>query len=122
MEGNVSSKIRQGLAKAVLVAIRREHLFMILMGGVVGSAVGFGAIVFRGMIGGISRMGWGTLTGLTSGDVLVMAMAAPFWVRILIPFAGGLVAGIIIWCWMYRAVISPDLQRRIRNGHASIKR
>jgi len=97
MRGDIYSKIRLGINKAVLSVIRREHFFMILMGGMVGTAVGFGAIGFRAMIEGVTRLGWGILSGLRNQEVLVMAMAAPLWGKILIPTAGGLVVGIIIW-------------------------
>jgi chloride channel protein, CIC family len=97
MRGDIYAKIRLGINKAVFSVIRREHLFMILMGGMVGTAVGFGTIGFRSMIEGVTRLGWGILSGLRDQEVLVMAMAAPLWGKILIPTAGGLIVGIIIW-------------------------
>jgi len=97
MRGRVSSKIRLGVSKAVLSVIRREHLFMVLMGGLVGTAVGLGALGFRGMIEAVIRLSWGLLTGLRDPGVLVMAQEAPFWGNILIPTAGGMLVGLIIW-------------------------
>jgi CIC family chloride channel protein len=98
MSGHISSKIRLGASRAVLSVIRREHLFMILMGGIVGTAVGFGAIGFRDLIKGVTWLSWGMLTGLRNQEeVLEMAQAAPFWGNILIPAAGGAIVGLIIW-------------------------
>jgi CIC family chloride channel protein len=97
MRGHLSLKIRLGISKAVLSVIRREHLLMILMGGVVGTAVGFGAIVFQGMIDVVARLSWGTLGGLRNQEILAMALVAPLWGKVLIPTAGGLIVGIIIW-------------------------
>ena len=50
MIDNLFLKIREGVNKTGVVLIRREHFFMILMGGIVGAAVGYGAIGFRGLI------------------------------------------------------------------------
>jgi CIC family chloride channel protein len=97
MIGHLSSKIRLGVSKAVVSVISREHLFMILMGGMVGTAIGFGAIGFQEMIEGVARLGWGVLTGLSNQSIWGMALAAPPWGTIMIPAAGGLIVGLIIW-------------------------
>ena len=89
-------KIRDGVSKTGIALIRREHFFMILMGGIVGVAVGYGAIGFRGLIIEASRLGWGIPTGVKGSAMLQMASAAPFWMKILIPATGGLVVGMIV--------------------------
>ena len=97
MGGYSGSKLAQGLSNTMIAVLRREHLFIIIMGGVVGTTVGFGAIAFRRIIAGVSQLSWGTFTGMRGQDLLAMAIAAPFWVRILIPTAGGLIVGLIIY-------------------------
>ena len=89
-------KIREGVNKSGITLIRREHFFMILMGAIVGGAVGYGAIGFRGLIGVVVQFGWGFLAQLEGRDLLEMALAVPFWVKVLIPTAGGLIVGFII--------------------------
>ena len=73
----------------------REHLFMIVMGAAVGIVGGYGAIGFRALIAAVSQVGWGTFTQMKGQELLTMAQAAPFWLKILIPAAGGLIVGII---------------------------
>ena len=70
---------------------------MIVIGGVVGAAVGYGAIVFQGLIAAVAKLGWGNFTHMEGRGQLVMALAAPLWVKILIPTAGGLIVGIIVF-------------------------
>ena len=89
-------KIRDGVSRTGITLMRREHFFMILMGAIVGGAVGCGAIGFRGLIGVVAQFGWGFLARLEGRDLLEMALAAPFWVKVLIPAAGGLIVGLII--------------------------
>lgn len=75
---------------------RPENLFMIIMGGIVGVAGGYGAIVFRYLIAFFTNLGWGTLTGLRGLDFLNIALMAPIWVKILVPAVGGLAVGILV--------------------------
>jgi CIC family chloride channel protein len=89
-------KMRDGVSKTGISLIPREHFFMILMGAIVGGAVGYGAIGFRGLIGVVAQSGWGLLAGLEGRDLFEMALAAPLWVKVLMPAAGGLIVGLII--------------------------
>jgi len=61
MGGYSGSKLAQGLSNTMIAVLRREHLFIIIMGGVVGTTVGFGAIAFRRIIAGVSQLSWGIL-------------------------------------------------------------
>jgi CIC family chloride channel protein len=96
MIDNLFLKIREGVNKTGVALIRREHFFMILMGGIVGAAVGSGAIGFRGLIDLVAQFGWGVLAQMEGSDLLTMAVSAPFWVKVLVPAGGGLIVGLII--------------------------
>ena len=97
MKGILFSKIRQGLKDTMIAFTHREHLLMIVMGGIVGVAGGYGAIGFRRLIAVTAQIGWGDVTRMEGKDLLVMALAAPIWAKILIPTMGGLLVGIIVF-------------------------
>ncbi len=97
MIDNLFLKIRQGLGRTWLAVTRNEQFFMILMGGIVGAAVGYGAIGFRGLIDLVAQFGWGVLARVEGSDLLRMAVSAPFWVKVLVPAGGGLIVGLIIF-------------------------
>jgi K+/H+ antiporter YhaU regulatory subunit KhtT/CBS domain-containing protein len=54
-----------------------EKIFLILMGGIVGAAVGYGAIGFRGLSDLVAQFGWGILARAEGSYLLTMAMSAP---------------------------------------------
>ncbi len=90
-------KIRKWWKRGTAAFTRREHLFMIVMGGIVGAIGGYGAVGFRKLIAAFAQLGWGSFTRMEGKDLLVMALAAPFWVKVLVPTAGGLIVGIIVY-------------------------
>jgi len=96
MEGNVSSKIRHALKKTARAFIRRDHIFMIVMGGIAGTVGGYGAIGFRKLIDAVIQLGWGKVAGMQGKDMLSMTLTAPMWIKVLIPALGGLLVGIIV--------------------------
>ncbi len=53
---NLFLKIRDGVNKAGVMPIRREHFFMILMGAIVGATTGCAAIGFRELIGAVAQL------------------------------------------------------------------
>jgi len=97
MKGTLFSKIQQGVKSAILAFTRREHLFMIVAGGIVGTVGGYGAIGFRKLITAVAQFGWGNVTGIEGKGMLLMVLAAPFWAKILIPAIGGLLVGTIVY-------------------------
>jgi CIC family chloride channel protein len=91
------SKIRAWWNRATAAMLHREHLLMIVMGAVVGTLAGYGAIGFRKLVTAVSQVGWGTVARMKGTDLLTMAQAVPFWAKIVIPAAGGLIVGIIVY-------------------------
>jgi len=57
MKGKFFSKIQYSVNKAILAFTRHEHLFMIVMGGIVGAVGGYGAIGFRKIIAIPTQLG-----------------------------------------------------------------
>jgi CIC family chloride channel protein len=90
-------KIIEWWTRVTAAFLRREQLLMIVLGGIVGVAGGYGAIVFRRLIAAVVQVGWGSFTRMKGQELLALAEATPFWVRILIPTAGGLIVGIIVY-------------------------
>lgn len=103
MEGNLFSKIRHALKKTTLAFMRREHIFMIVMGGIAGAVGGYGAIGFRKLIDAITQLGWGKVAGVQGKDMLSMTLTAPIWIKVLIPALGGLLVGIIVYFFAQEA-------------------
>ncbi len=68
-----------------------EHTFMIIAAVIIGLLGGYAAVGFRSMINFISETSFGG-----SGTVLERITASPWYMKLLVPFIGGLVVGPII--------------------------
>jgi CIC family chloride channel protein len=90
-------KMRDDVSKTGISLIRREHLFMILMGAIAGAVGGYGAVGFRKLIAMFAQLGWGSVSGMQGDDLLTMALAVPFWIKLAIPATGGLLVGLIVY-------------------------
>ncbi|MBW1715964.1 MAG: chloride channel protein [Deltaproteobacteria bacterium] len=103
MKAVLFSKIRQGMNKTIAAFSRREYFFMIVMGGIAGAVGGYGAVGFRKLIAIAAQLGWGNVTGIQGNDLLTMTLAAPPWLKIVIPSMGGLLVGIIVYFFAHEA-------------------
>jgi len=65
---------------------------MVLLAAVVGLAAGFGAVGFRHLIGFIQSLAYGG-----EGDLLTLVGSTPWYLRVVIPAAGGLVVGPLVY-------------------------
>jgi CIC family chloride channel protein len=90
------SRIKEWWTRVTVALTHREHLFMIVLGGIVGAIGGYGAVGFRKLIAVFTQLGWGGFTRMEGQGLLAMAQAAPFWVKIIIPAVGGFIVGIIV--------------------------
>ncbi len=69
-----------------------EHLFMIIIAIIIGIAAGFGAIGIRSLIKEISDIAFSG-----EGTLLERIIAAPWYVKVIVPAAGGLIVGPLIY-------------------------
>ena len=86
----------------LLVPIQRfrtnEHTTMAILAVVVGTAGGFGAVAFRFIINFIQSLSYGS-----SRELLDIIAATPWYLRLLIPTAGGLIIGPLVYFWAREA-------------------
>ena len=69
-----------------------EHTTMTLLAVFVGLLGGYGAVGFRYLIGFFQELAYGG-----GGDLLDLALATPWYLRLVVPAAGGLVVGPIVY-------------------------
>lgn len=69
-----------------------EHTTMTLLAVLVGLTGGYGAVGFRFLIDFFQTLSFGA-----GGELLTLALAAPWYLRLLIPAAGGLIVGPIVY-------------------------
>lgn len=71
---------------------RTQHFRLLLLAAVVGVVAGLGATAVQELISLIQWVFWGS-----RGDILRSAQGAPFWRILLMPAAGGLLVGPLVW-------------------------
>ncbi|HZD03296.1 MAG TPA: chloride channel protein, partial [Longimicrobiales bacterium] len=71
---------------------REQHLRLLLMAVMVGVVAGLGAVAVRELISLARWVFWGP-----GEDILEAAAGAPFWRIVLMPAAGGLLVGPLVW-------------------------
>ncbi len=69
-----------------------EHTFMVVVALIIGAFAGFGALLIRVMIKEISKFSYSG-----SGTFLANVIAAPWYIKVLVPALGGLIVGPLIY-------------------------
>lgn len=89
------ANIRSFLARFARTSIRefsaREYSFNLVLAAVIGLVGGYGAVVFRIAIAAVERLAFGT-----SRPGIEFILGLPWYLRFLIPVAGGLIVGPIV--------------------------
>jgi CIC family chloride channel protein len=69
-----------------------EHATMAVLAVVVGTIGGFGAIAFRLLIDLVQTLAYGA-----KGNLLELALASPWYVKLIVPSVGGLFVGPLVY-------------------------
>jgi len=69
-----------------------EHTTMMLLALLIGSLGGLGAVAFRALIEAVQRIGWGP-----GSYSLELVAEHPWWWIVLLPAAGGLIVGLLVY-------------------------
>jgi CIC family chloride channel protein len=88
----VNEKPFQRKASLFNHVISNEQGVMVLLATLVGLAGGFGAIAFRALIDLIQALAYGA-----KGNLLEIALSTPWYMKVWIPAAGGLVVGPLVY-------------------------
>ncbi len=75
-----------------------DYTFNVIVALIIGLLGGFGAVAFHYLIGGVQKLSWGSME-----PHLEHFMAVPIWAKILIPAAGGLVIGPLVYLFAREA-------------------
>ena len=74
-----------------------EHATMAVLAVVVGTIGGFGAIAFRLLIDLVQTFAYGA-----KGNLLELALALPWYIKLIVPTVGGLFVGPLVYFWPVR--------------------
>lgn len=91
MDTQASSK-KSTLQSTLSTLLSDEHVIMVVMGLFVGVLGGYGAVGFRYLINGIQTIAYGS-----PAELLDVVVTHPWFMRILIPAAGGLIVGPVVY-------------------------
>ncbi len=75
-----------------------DYTFNVIVALIIGLLGGFGAVAFHYLIGGVQKISWGSMEPHLSDF-----MAVPTWAKIVIPAAGGLVIGPLVYMFAREA-------------------
>ena len=84
-------RLPEGTARGFVAFLRDEHTHFFLLTAVVGVGAAGVALGVRALSDVITHLTYGN-----SGDMLQAVRAAPWWLRLFVPMAGGVVAGLIM--------------------------
>ena len=91
-------KRRSRLLELILQLRANEHTIMAILAVLVGTAGGLGAVGFRYLINFFQTISYGS-----SSELLHVITQTPWYVRLLIPTAGGLIIGPLVYFWAREA-------------------
>lgn len=91
-EENLSRKPFLRISSVLHPLSRNEQVVMAVLATLVGLAGGFGAILFRALIDLIQYLAYGA-----KGNLLEIALSTPWYMKVWVPAAGGLVVGPLVY-------------------------
>lgn len=110
---------KQNMNSTLRSLISDEHTVMVLLGIVVGVAGGYGAVGFRHLINFIQSIAYGS-----PSELLDVVVEVPWHLRILIPAAGGLIVGPIVYFFAREAKGHgvPEVMYAVAMKHGIIRK
>ena len=110
---------KQNLNSTFRSLLSDEHTVMVLLGIVVGVAGGYGAVGFRHLINFIQSIAYGS-----PSELLDVVGSIPWHLRILIPAAGGLIVGPIVYFFAREAKGHgvPEVMYAVAMKHGIIRK
>lgn len=110
---------KKALNSTLRSLVSDEHTVMVLLGIVVGVAGGYGAVGFRYLINFIQTVAYGS-----PSELLDVVVTIPWHLRILIPAAGGLIVGPIVYFFAREAKGHgvPEVMYAVAMKHGIIRK
>ncbi|MBN2803137.1 MAG: chloride channel protein [Deltaproteobacteria bacterium] len=95
-----------------------EHVYLLVLAAIIGVLGGFGAVLFREMIGFIQSLGTG------KGTTIAQLYAMPWYYKVITPAVGGLIVGPIIYFFAREAKGHgiPEVMNSVSNRGGHIRK